>query len=630
MAELGLVASIIGLAGSGAKLALSLYSIADSIGSAGREARIIAAEVSLFSQSLTALSKSLKRRTSQTSKLCETAQVLMVSCHSILEELSELVGELAPASCRVRRRNKMSELIARMKWLFRRPKMAFLRSSIESFKCTLTLLVSSMDLTEADEYSAPEEIKLPLRTQVQTLIETAKDAHNNAEQAHNLVRAQIDGKLPAAEIVAQTSETPLIDFGIEKSANGCSVLPEEPDSAVPWSGDGMEVQTSAFFADAAYLDLVTHRIDLRSQQLVVALARDALQHARPGAASSANRRGTTDRDATSDRFATPPTVSLPTLDPAANAQSHVEDFDWNAEEIGGSGESSSPLLGRRTEDSNNDRIKKLETFMKSLENTNVAGPLRTPHLALKGADGERLRRLEDLMLGFERAVPAAHASTQEEPGSSRLSQPENDFAALQRDATVRDRILQGRDTREQSMGSRGPSSVVEGHTALKGVGGIDDMRASIRDMVKQELAGTTTSEVKAPISFKDAVGRKFGFPWHLAKTWKGMEPLIKHAFLHVDVIGEHVHQGHYDLSGPDGKIILPQVWDSVVQPGWAVAMHMWPMQDPDEAMTALTLTDPFAGMQLPICGLPKNVGQKKSRKRRKNASVSPWAIWLSG
>ncbi|EME39209.1 hypothetical protein DOTSEDRAFT_97837, partial [Dothistroma septosporum NZE10] len=68
------------------------------------------------------------------------------------------------------------------------------------------------------------------------------------------------------------------------------------------------------------------------------------------------------------------------------------------------------------------------------------------------------------------------------------------------------------------------------------------------------------------IKFKDAVGRKFSFPWQHCKSWKGMESLIKQAFLHVDVIGDHVHQGHYDLTGPDGEIILPQVWDIVVQP----------------------------------------------------------------
>lgn len=59
-----------------------------------------------------------------------------------------------------------------------------------------------------------------------------------------------------------------------------------------------------------------------------------------------------------------------------------------------------------------------------------------------------------------------------------------------------------------------------------------------------------------------------------------MEELIKQAFLHVDVIGPHVHQGHYDLIGPDGEIILPQVWETMVQPDWSITMHMWPMPEP--------------------------------------------------
>ena len=56
-----------------------------------------------------------------------------------------------------------------------------------------------------------------------------------------------------------------------------------------------------------------------------------------------------------------------------------------------------------------------------------------------------------------------------------------------------------------------------------------------------------------------------------------MEDLIKQAFLHVDVIGPHVQEGHFDLIGPDNEIILPQVWEKVVQPDWSITMHMWPM-----------------------------------------------------
>lgn len=53
-----------------------------------------------------------------------------------------------------------------------------------------------------------------------------------------------------------------------------------------------------------------------------------------------------------------------------------------------------------------------------------------------------------------------------------------------------------------------------------------------------------------------------------------MEDLIKQVFLNVDIVGRDVHDGHYDLIGPDEGIILPQFWESVVQPGCTVTMRI--------------------------------------------------------
>ena len=108
-------------------------------------------------------------------------------------------------------------------------------------------------------------------------------------------------------------------------------------------------------------------------------------------------------------------------------------------------------------------------------------------------------------------------------------------------------------------------------------------------------------EKKKPIKFKDAVGRKFSFPFDLCRTWQvtsqtsplndstlsltlafhsqGMEELIRQAFLHIEVIGPHVAEGHYDLVGPNGDIILPQVWETVIEPDWTITMHMWPIPE---------------------------------------------------
>lgn len=58
-----------------------------------------------------------------------------------------------------------------------------------------------------------------------------------------------------------------------------------------------------------------------------------------------------------------------------------------------------------------------------------------------------------------------------------------------------------------------------------------------------------------------------------------MRDLIEQAFMNVGVLGPHVMEGHYDLIGPDGEIILPTMWEQVVQPDLAVSMTMWPIEE---------------------------------------------------
>ena len=109
---------------------------------------------------------------------------------------------------------------------------------------------------------------------------------------------------------------------------------------------------------------------------------------------------------------------------------------------------------------------------------------------------------------------------------------------------------------------------------------------------------------KAPIKFVDAVGRRFSLPFHLCQTWKGMEALVKQAFAHVAVIGDNVHEGHYDLIAPDGEIILPAVWDHLIEPGWAITMVMWPRPEKPKMHTigasrALNLPKPPDAKSIP-------------------------------
>lgn len=108
-----------------------------------------------------------------------------------------------------------------------------------------------------------------------------------------------------------------------------------------------------------------------------------------------------------------------------------------------------------------------------------------------------------------------------------------------------------------------------------------------------------------------------------------MEDLIRQAFLHVDIIGPHVAEGHYDLLGPNGDIILPRVWETVVEPDWTITMHMWPMPEPPkpEEPVALPMVDiievipPPPGP--PAAEEPKKAGRSKRGKKPQSKAHAP-------
>ncbi|TIA74930.1 hypothetical protein D6C83_00409 [Aureobasidium pullulans] len=130
---------------------------------------------------------------------------------------------------------------------------------------------------------------------------------------------------------------------------------------------------------------------------------------------------------------------------------------------------------------------------------------------------------------------------------------------------------------------------------------------------------------KAPIKFIDAVDRNFTLPWHLAKTWKGMEALIKQAFVNIEHIGPHVANGHYHLLGPNNEIILPQVWEVVVQPGWDIKMQLWPLPEIEKPMPGGFPPDLEPVVVGPQRVPPRNKGNKVSgtKSAGKRASVGP-------
>jgi hypothetical protein len=110
-----------------------------------------------------------------------------------------------------------------------------------------------------------------------------------------------------------------------------------------------------------------------------------------------------------------------------------------------------------------------------------------------------------------------------------------------------------------------------------------------------------------------------------------METLIQQAFLHVDVIGQHVHEGHYDLVGPDGEIILPQVYESMVKPDWAITMHMWPMPEPAKPTPPPPPQGPPPGaMGPPPMAMPPLMHKPHKEKKGKISSKAAKMMGMPG
>ena len=137
-------------------------------------------------------------------------------------------------------------------------------------------------------------------------------------------------------------------------------------------------------------------------------------------------------------------------------------------------------------------------------------------------------------------------------------------------------------------------------------------------------------EKKAPIKFKDAIGRKYQFPFEMCCKWnvcvpilprehvltftQNMEELIRQAFMHVEGLAQHVYDGHYDLSGPTGDIILRDCWESTVEPDWTITMHMWPVPEPPPAEDLDAMMDDI---------LAGSAGPKPAKKPgKKGAKIS--------
>src|SRR2546423_1517955 len=55
-----------------------------------------------------------------------------------------------------------------------------------------------------------------------------------------------------------------------------------------------------------------------------------------------------------------------------------------------------------------------------------------------------------------------------------------------------------------------------------------------------------------------------------------MKSLVEQTVADVELIGERVRRSHYDLLDPSGAVILPSLWETLLEPYWTIKMMLWP------------------------------------------------------
>lgn len=90
-----------------------------------------------------------------------------------------------------------------------------------------------------------------------------------------------------------------------------------------------------------------------------------------------------------------------------------------------------------------------------------------------------------------------------------------------------------------------------------------------------DSADESDLEQKELLYFTDCIGRKFSFPYGIARTQEGIGDLIRDAFIGIDVIYSLVVKGQYHLCLEDGWRIPLELWHRLINPGMRVTMVLF-------------------------------------------------------
>ncbi|KAK7190743.1 hypothetical protein DPSP01_006650 [Paraphaeosphaeria sporulosa] len=203
MAEVvGLVASVIQVAGAGLKLSETLYQYAESVASADRRIKDIATEIKLTASTIKELGSLFQQ--DATSKLLSnsalhTANETVRECSKVFEEISILLNK------------SKKNTLGRMILPFREPKIELFRSHVDKLKITLQLLTSV--LIFAHQTAAREHDRKMLashREEIKELLQHRKRSTQRYEESvKNYSLSEDSTVLDEEEDTENTNQDPI-------------------------------------------------------------------------------------------------------------------------------------------------------------------------------------------------------------------------------------------------------------------------------------------------------------------------------------------------------------------------------------------------------------------------------------
>ncbi|MCJ1231929.1 hypothetical protein MMC12_008608 [Toensbergia leucococca] len=198
MAEIGIIASVIGVAGAGFRLSLILNAVSLEVANADLEIQTIAKGISLFSLMLKQLGMMLEEADSiATPSAIDTAKELSNQSQTVFSEVKRMVDAVQKKDTNGNRR--AITVIQRIKWCFKKQRVNYLLGQLESLKLSLSVMMQILQFGkviaskrgDSMNPAAKEKMMLQERAEIQNMVVNRHWSLVELRRLHQLAEREV-------------------------------------------------------------------------------------------------------------------------------------------------------------------------------------------------------------------------------------------------------------------------------------------------------------------------------------------------------------------------------------------------------------------------------------------------------